>query len=421
MSATSSAAVDRVWACISAERLLHATYQFVETPSPTGDERAFALLYAGHLREIGLEVELDEEFPDSPSVVARLHGRREWPVLQCDGHTDTIPTPHAAPSLDMEAGIVRGRGAADMKGGLAAVAEALRAIRAAGVELDGSVLVTAHGLHEAPLGDQRTLRSLIRKGVIGSAAIVAELGESFLPLAAKGMAIFRIEISRPGEPIHEAEATPALPHPLWAMARLLELLDQRRRELRQVDVPLLGPESLFLGEVHGGDFYNRVPVTAQVIGTRRYAEPRTFADIEAEFAALCRAIEAETGATVYCRLQDVGRPFSLSPEEPIVDCLRRAYQHATGRELPPRGINVVGNAADLVNLGGIPAVYHGVNQTTAHSDDEHVVAADLVRAARVYAATILGYLNNRDNALSPARAAGTGGSPDSRDGRGANL
>jgi len=55
----------------------------------------------------------------------------------------------------------------------------------------------------------------------------------------------------------------------------------------------------------------------------------------------------------------------------------------------------VGNAADLVGLAGIPAVYHGVNQTTAHSDDEYVVAADLVRAVRVYAAAVLGYLNNR--------------------------
>src|SRR5205085_6755690 len=146
----------------------------------------------------------------------------------------------AAPSLELERGIVRGRGAADMKGGLAAIAEALRAIRAAGVELDGSVLVTAHGLHEAPLGDQRTLRSLIRKGVIGDAAIVAEVGESFLPIAAKGAAIFRIAVSRSGTPMHEVEAPPDLPHPLWATARLLAFLDERRRELQRDDVPLLG-------------------------------------------------------------------------------------------------------------------------------------------------------------------------------------
>jgi acetylornithine deacetylase/succinyl-diaminopimelate desuccinylase-like protein len=385
--------IERVWSHISAERLLRTAHRFLNIPSPTGAERAFTLDYAAYLREIGLEVSLDEEFPDSPSAVAWLRGSEGGRVLQCDGHTDTIPTPHAPPSLDLSAGIVRGRGAADMKGGLAAIAEALRAVQEASVELHGHVLVTAHGLHEAPLGDQRTLRALIRKGVIGDAAIVAELGESFLPLAAKGMAVFRIEVSRLGEPMHEAEAPPELPHPLRAMTRLLDLLEQRRQELLQTEVPLLGPESLFLGELHGGDFYNRVPVAAQVVGTRRYAAPRSFEDIEAEFAALCHTVEQETGATVRCQLQDVGRPFALSPDEPLVRCVRRAYQAATGLELPLRGINVVGNAADLVGLGGIPAVYHGVNQTTAHSDDEYVVAADLVRAARVYAATILDYLN----------------------------
>jgi len=387
--------IEQVWSHISPERLLRSAYRYVDTPSPTGDERAFAHVYAEHLREIGLDVELDDEFPASPSVVGRWRGLRDRPVLQFDGHTDTISTPHAAPSLDLVAGVVRGRGAADMKGGLAAVVEALRAIRTAGIDVNGGVLVTAHGLHEAPLGDQRTLHSLIRKGVIGDAAIVVELGEDFLPLAAKGSAIFRIEISRDGAPMHEAEAPLGLPHPLWATGRLLAVLDERRRVLQREDIPLLGPESLFLGEVHGGDFYNRVPVTAHVVGTRRYATPRTFADIEDEFSTLCRVVADETGVTVCYHLQDIGHPFRLAPDEPVVRCVRNAYRAATGQELPVGGINVVGNAADLVGLAGIPAVYHGVNQTTAHSDDEYVVAADLVRAARVYAAAVLGYLNNR--------------------------
>lgn len=388
-----NASVERVWEHISADRLLESTYQFVKIPSPTGDERAFTSAYAAHLREIGLDVAIDEEFPDSPSVVAWQRGSRERPVLQFDGHTDTIPTLHAPPSLDPDAGVIRGRGAADMKGGLAAIAEALRAVAAAGVPLHGSVLVTAHGLHEAPLGDQRTLRSLIRKGILGDAAVVAELGESYLPLMAKGMAMFRIEVSRNGEPMHEAEATPDMPHPLWATARVLALLEQRRQALKQHDIPLLGPESLFLGEVHGGDFYNRVPVTARVVGTRRYAAPRTFADIEAEFDALCQTAAAETGATIHYHLHDAGRPFQLDEDSSIVRCVRAAYQAATGQVLPIRGLNVVGNAADLVGLGGIPAVYHGVNQSTAHSDNEYVVASDLVRAARVYAATIITYLS----------------------------
>jgi acetylornithine deacetylase/succinyl-diaminopimelate desuccinylase-like protein len=75
--------------------------------------------------------------------------------------------------------------------------------------------------------------------------------------------------------------------------------------------------------------------------------------------------------------------------------VREGYLLATGKELPFRGVSVVGNAADLVGYGGIPAAYHGVNQTTAHSDDEFVRAGDLVRAARVHAAVAVGYLGEQ--------------------------
>jgi len=393
--------IERVWDHISARRLLRTTYEFLCIPSVTGQERAFSLHFAACLRELGLQVEVDEEFPESPSVIGRW-GSGPGPVLQFDGHTDTITTPHAEPSLDVDAGIVRGRGAADMKGGMAAVVEALQALIASGAAVDGSVLVTAHGLHEAPMGDQRTLHSLIRKGIHGDAAVVVELGEDFLPLAAKGMAIFRFEISREGTPMHEVEAPTDLPHPLWVTGRLLGALDAWRTQLAEHPVPLLGPESIFLGQVHGGDFYNRVPVMARVEGTHRYAAPRTLDDLRADYAALCHRLEEETRATVRCSLQHVGPPFSLRIDEPLVRSIRDAYQASTGRELPVRGINVVGNAADLAGLAGIPAVYHGVNQKTAHSDDEWVGVDDLVRAARVYAATILSYLREQ-----PLRQAST--------------
>lgn len=388
------AVLPRVWAHISKERLLDSTYRLVAIPSPTGSEAAVAQAYADLLGQSGLRVEIDAEEPASPSVIGRWSGPAGRPVLQFDGHTDTIDVPHARPVLDRVQGVVHGRGAADMKGGLAAVAEALRALAAADVRLNGGILVTAHGLHEAPLGDQRTLRSLIRRGITGNAAIVAELGESFLPIAAKGSAIFRLTATRAGTPIHEAEASPATPHPLRAVTHLLAALEERQSALRAHPLPLLGPETVFVGEVHGGDFYNRVPVSAQIVGTRRYAAPHTMADLSAEFADLCQQAQQATGATVRYELQNVGAPFQLSPDDPLVWCVRTAYALATGQELPVRGINVVGNAADLVGLAGITAVYHGVNQTTAHADHEYVSARDLERAARVYAAAVLLYLNN---------------------------
>ena len=67
---------------VNPERITQLTLDMVRIPSPPGQERVVSEFYAEELREIGLEVELDEEFPDSPSVVAWLRGNGNSPTLQ---------------------------------------------------------------------------------------------------------------------------------------------------------------------------------------------------------------------------------------------------------------------------------------------------------------------------------------------------
>jgi acetylornithine deacetylase/succinyl-diaminopimelate desuccinylase-like protein len=384
----SAAALERAFALLDERSLLEETYRFVSIPSPTGEEAAFARTYAALLEQIGLEVGLDEEWPASPSVIARWGGTAQGPVLQLDGHLDAIVVPHSPPVLDLDKNVVRGRGSADMKGGLAAIAHAIKALRQAEVPLAGGVLVTAHGLHEAPGGDQRTIRSLLRKGVKGDAALVAELSHDDLPIAAKGMSIFRIHLTREGGVMHEVELDRPERNPLYGLKLLLDRLDALAKSLTIQAHPLVGKDSLFVGEVHGGDFYNRVPERAEVVGTRRYALPGSKEQVKAELDQLAAGVAGHTGLSLQIELQEVGPPYALETSEPVIAAVRRAFDLATGNELPLAGAGAVGNATDFVAYG-VPAVYHGVNQATAHSDDEHVIGSDLLRAARVYAAAIV--------------------------------
>jgi acetylornithine deacetylase/succinyl-diaminopimelate desuccinylase-like protein len=399
---TKSDAIERVFALMDERRLLEETYRFISVPSPTGEEAAFARTYAAVLEELGLEVELDEEWPASPSVIGRWRGPEGGPVLQLDGHLDAIVVPHAPPALDLDARVVRGRGSADMKGGLAAIAHAVRALRQAELPLAGGLLVTAHGLHEAPGGDQRTIRSLLRKGVRGDAALVAELSHVDLPVAAKGMSIFTIVATREGGVMHEVELDRRERNPLYALTLLLGRLDELARRLAARVDPLVGADSLFVGEVHGGDFYNRVPLRAEVVGTRRYALPGSREQVGAELERLCGEVAERTGLQLRVELQEVGPPYALDAGEPVIAAVRRGFRLATGGELPLAGAGAVGNATDFV-AAGVPAVYHGVNQATAHSDDEHVTGPDLLRAARVYAASVVEFCG-----LAPGRRPATG-------------
>src|SRR5260221_6417830 len=122
----------------------------IEIPSPSGSEAAVAERFAQLLRENGLpEVQLDRAFPDSPTIIARLRGTARGPTLQLEGHLDTVSQPHPAPVF--RNGELYGRGAADMKAGLAAMAEAARVLVEAGCTIHGDLLVTAHGQHEDPV------------------------------------------------------------------------------------------------------------------------------------------------------------------------------------------------------------------------------------------------------------------------------
>jgi len=383
--------IETLFKRIDPERLKQITLDMLRIPSPPGQERAVAEYYAGYLKQIGgLNVEMDREYPESPSVIGRLHGRRERPVLQLDGHLDTIAVP--GPNVHFENGWIYGRGAEDMKSSLVAMAEAVRVIIDSGIRLKGSLLLTAHGLHES--GTNESLEALIRKGIYGDAVIVAELGLPDLPIAGMGLALFEIRITREGEVVHELMALSELPNPLLAGYRLMQLLEEKRQVLTRKQIPHLGSESIFIGKFQSGDYFNRLPNECIIAGTRRYGPARHLDDIHAEFNTLAKQIAKETGTQVKVIINGNGLgSFSLAEDEPIVRIIRKAHAKVTGKNLGFTGIRTVGNVSNFVNSAKVPAVYYGPESGTAHSEQERVALDELVRVTKVYVQAILDYLD----------------------------
>jgi acetylornithine deacetylase/succinyl-diaminopimelate desuccinylase-like protein len=280
-----------------------------------------------------------------------------------------------------------------MKGAMAAVVEAVGALREAGVQLQGELVVAAHSLHEAPVGHMEGLRRLVASGVLGDAALVAEsFPTQHQILAGKGQAIFTITIRRSGESVHENYALAGTINPIDVAVELASRLRAHHHALvASGEIPLLGPETLFLGEIHSGDFYNRVPTEARISGIRRFGPQRTWADIEAEFAALLAPEAQQAGITVTLELGGNGLGYRIADDAPIVQALAIAHQNVTGQELPVAGTKSVTDANIIVREGHIPALCYGPNGTTAHADQEWVAIADLERAAHVFAHLVLAY------------------------------
>jgi len=333
-----------------------------------------------------MEVELlDDGFPATPTVVARLHGSAPGPTVVLNGHLDTDPIPHDPPRVDGDR--VYGRGSADMKGALAAAAEAVRVLREGG-PFAGEVVIVAIGLHEAPGGRGEDLTHLLAAGgFTADAAVVCELSGHDVAVAHLGSATFEVTVSRPGMATHELQTPPGTPHPLLAAARVIDAIRERTDELRAVEHPWVGAETYFLGEVHGGDFYNRHPTTCRLVGTCRWAPSNTLEAVEADFRALLDRAAAPTGCDVELDLKLVRGAYEIDPDHELVHALQESYREVTGRELRPVGIKVVADGA-LFSAAGIPTVYHGPVGDGAHADVESMPVDELVRAANVYVALL---------------------------------
>jgi acetylornithine deacetylase/succinyl-diaminopimelate desuccinylase-like protein len=197
-----------------------------------------------------------------------------------------------------------------------------------------------------------------------------------------GCATFEISVSREGTPTHELMTPAGTPHPLVGAAQVVGRLAEESRRLSAYEHEWVGAESFFVGELHGGDFYNRFATEARIVGTRRWAPGRRLGDVEREFRALLEPLGA--GCDVRLDLRLVRESYGIDPEHPLARALRAAYTDVTGAELPLVGAKLVADAAVWQAEAGIPTVYHGPQGTGAHADVESIEVAELVRATRVY-------------------------------------
>lgn len=372
---------------VDTDRLRDLTLELVEVESPTGDTAEVARLYGRRLEEVGSEVELrDDLFPATPTVIGRLQGGEPGPTVVLNGHLDTVPIPHEPPRV--EGGTIFGRGTADMKGALACAAEAARVLAGRSAPFPGELAIVATGLHESPLGRGEDLTWLLNEsGFTADYAVVGELGGPTVPVAHVGCATFEVTIRRGGMVTHELKTAAGTPNPNLVAARVIEAIRVRNEELAAVDHEWVGPDTYFLGEVHGGDFYNRHPTECRLVGTRRWAPGNTYAAAEAEFRALLSPIAAESGCAIDLDLRISRDTYRIDPEHRLVAALRAAYHDVTGQELPLTGVRLVADGAAF-HEAGIPSVYHGPMGSGAHGDVESIEVAELVRATKVYLALL---------------------------------
>jgi acetylornithine deacetylase/succinyl-diaminopimelate desuccinylase-like protein len=381
-----TALLERLRRHVDRRRLLATAERLVAAPSPTGEAAPALDALAEILAADGFSVERpDGGHPKAPAVAVRFDSRRPGPTLQFNGHLDTVHLPFAPPRV--ENGFLRGSGASDMKGGTAAAVEALRALRDAEALPAGSVLLTAHDLHEAPWGFGLQLDGLIRAGYVGDAVLLPEPLCNVLPVAGRGHACWKATVRREHPPVHEVMRPVDVPDVIAAGAEIVRQAGEQDAVLAREQDPIAGRSSVFIGQIHAGEIFNGSPQSCWLEGTRRWVPGVDHKRVEREFRAWMERIGRETRTTIDLQYQLIRDAFRLDMEHPFVASFDAMYRTISGTDLPRGSKPFVDDGNCFWAVAGVPAITHGPKAGGQHTTDEWVEIDDLVRVATLYAAT----------------------------------
>ncbi len=414
-SVSSEAVEQAVLDRIDSGTVVTTAAELVGLPSLSGAEDVAQEQVARMLRRVGADVEIwradvgrlaaspwfSAEFDriDPLCVVGRF-GSDQGPTLLVDGHIDVVPpgdpsrwtNPPFTPMV--RDGRLFGRGACDMKGGLAAAICAMEALRAARVRLRGSVLLASVFGEED--GGSGTL-AILDHGIRADACIIAEPTELAIAPAVAGALSFRIRVT--GQSAHGAlreEGVSAIERLPFVQRALLAL--EERRNARSHD-PLFGwlrrPFSICTGRVAGGDWPSSEADWLTLEGRYGVApgEDLDTARHELEDAVLSGAAgdawlrehppEIEWwGGQFYPARTDV--------LDPIVQTTAGAVADVTGKAAEQRAMSYGCDMGLTVGMADIPTVVFGPGDIrAAHRPDEHVPVNDLVTSARALALTMV--------------------------------
>jgi acetylornithine deacetylase len=402
---------------VDRDRLVDDLTSLVRIPSITGGEAAVAAWAADALRSAGLSVEViepdpatiraDPEWPGQemqrdtlPVVIGRAGAPGGRRVL-LSGHLDVVPPGDPATwSVDPWAAEVRdgrlyGRGACDMKGGVAATIAAVRTLHAGGhlARLDGELLVALVPSEED--GGQGSLAA-IRAGATADLAIIPEPSNLDVVVAHAGAITFRLTV--PGRAAHASQRREGISalDKLFIIVRALES-DEARRNGAETDplMTALGlPYPTIIGMVEGGEWASTV--LDRVVAQGRYGVRlgQTAAEAEAELRA---AVDDACASDDFLRDHpatveiDGGRFGSarIPSDHPLAVGLADTAEAITGRRPALLGEPYGADMQMFVNVGRTPCVIYGPGDVrVAHSADEHVPLDEVETCARVLAAWV---------------------------------
>lgn len=335
-------------------------------------EAQIASAIAAHLRQIGLDVHVQEVAPGRPNVIGVLDGQAPGRSLMFCGHMDTVGVEGMdapfAPAVS--SGRLYGRGSQDMKGGVAAMIDAARLTAERGLRRGRLIVAAVVDEEFASLGADALVKEWSADG-----AVVTEPTDLQVGVGHKGFAW--IEIETHGRAAHGSRPRDGR-DAIMRMGRVLRELETLDRELQaRTPHPLMGSGSLHASIVSGGRELSSYPDRCRLQMERRTIGAESGDSALQEVLGILDRLSREDAEFEASAVLAFARPpYELAPDHELPRQLVEAMQ-SLGRRPAHVGMSFWTDAA-VLGAVGIPTVLFGPGGAGLHSREEYVSTDDVV-------------------------------------------
>jgi len=348
-------------------------------------EAGIANFICQHLKRLGFETELHSVAAARANVVAVARGKDRRRSLLLNGHIDTVGVEEMlAPfTLRREGDRLYGRGAYDMKGGVAVMLALAEWFSNHAPAADVWLTFSADE-EDRSLGTEQLVREwLPTVAPKPAAAVFLEPTEEAIGVAHKGFSWFEIEVL--GQAAHGSRPAEGIDAILPLREALCELDRIRSRLSEPPPDPRLGHASLHGGRIEGGTALSVIPARALLQWERRTLPNEDPHDVDRELSRVAAAVQRlpgghrVTGRKIFSR-----PPYQAPAEAEIIARLRHALPGA-----PLTGLSFWADSA-LMGLAGVPSVLFGPAGHGAHAVDEWVSLKSLIAVYEVLRKVVTG-------------------------------
>lgn len=368
------------------EKIIERWYDMIRINSISGHEVDMADYVAGELRKMGIEPHYSYFDGDDekvrPSIWATLDSGKPGKKFMLIGHIDTVgigkgwnTDPFEPTEID---GKVYGRGAMDMKGGLAAILETLEYYTAHKDEFSGQIVacfvadeeVLSHGTYQ-----------IAKEGVTADYAIMAECRYDNVAIGFRGRYAFDVTVK--GVAAHTKDYPQAGVSALIRAGKVAEAFEA----LPTATHPTLKHGTWCVKYIEGGaKGVLIVPANIEMVVERYVVPGETIESCMAQMEEAVKALGLEGWVDIKLRPRDNGwmQAFSLKEDDYIVTTLRDKFTEVTGEILPVDYDMSVCDSNILAVTMGIPTVTFGPSGGNMHGDNEYGFAYQVKNCAEIY-------------------------------------